>query len=235
MSFFFAGKIIVPELAADPHASAMFRSKLDQRNAELVAALLNDLSDHAIRKSAVVRTTSWLLRLGQGEMARETFLTGRGTLVRKRARQIKFEGDISMYISELAMVCFTLIKNTCEWYMAAFKDNRMASGELALSSHSIGGDTADGGAPAGFVRWAAEQVETYAEMFRRQVYGADQDGKVIEESLEVTKSHGAMVSRNRFSPRSGTPQADLIRLHSFETSASTSASSLMVSYGPCDQ
>lgn len=33
-----------------------------------------------------------------------------------------------MYISELAMVCFTLIKNTCEWYMAAFKDNRMASG-----------------------------------------------------------------------------------------------------------
>lgn len=48
--------------------------------------------------------------------------------MRKRARQIKFEGDISMYISELAMVCFTLIKNTCEWYMAAFKDNRMASG-----------------------------------------------------------------------------------------------------------
>lgn len=52
--------------------------------------------------------------------------------MRKRARQIKFEGDISMYISELAMVCFTLIKNTCEWYMAAFKDNRMASGELFL-------------------------------------------------------------------------------------------------------
>ena len=46
----------------------------------------------------------------------------------------------------------------------------------------------------GFVRWASEQVEIYAEMFRRQVYGADQDGKVIEESLEVTKSHGAMVS-----------------------------------------
>ena len=52
--------------------------------------------------------------------------------MRKRARQIKFEGDISMYISELAMVCFTLIKNTCEWYMAAFKDNRMASGWSTL-------------------------------------------------------------------------------------------------------
>ncbi|GAA5974202.1 hypothetical protein JCM11641_003323 [Rhodosporidiobolus odoratus] len=166
------GKQVLPQIAGDTHASHLFRAKLDQRISELVSALLNDLSDHAIRKSGVVRTTSWLLRLGQGERARETFLTARGKLVRKRARQIKFEGDISMYISELAMVCFTLIKNTCEWYMAAFKDNRMASG---------------------FVRWASEQVEIYADMFRRQVYGADQDGKVIEESLEVTKTHGAML------------------------------------------
>ncbi|GAA6028052.1 hypothetical protein JCM8097_001849 [Rhodosporidiobolus ruineniae] len=166
------GKQILPQIAGDAHASHLFRARLDQRTSELVSALLNDLSDHAIRKSGVVRTTAWLLRLGQGERARETFLTARGKLVRKRARQIKFEGDISMYISELAMVCFTLIKNTCEWYMAGFKDNRMASG---------------------FVRWASEQVEIYAEMFRRQVYGADQDGKVIEESLEVTKTHGAML------------------------------------------
>ncbi|TNY18529.1 exocyst complex component EXO84 [Rhodotorula diobovata] len=166
------GKSILPQIAGDAHASQLFRAKLDQRTHELVSALLHDLSDHAIRKSGVVRTTTWLLRLGQGERARETFLSARGRLVRKRARQIKFEGDISMYISELAMVCFTLIKNTCEWYMAAFKDNRMASG---------------------FVRWASEQVEIYAEMFRRQVYGADQDGKVIEESLEVTKAHGAVL------------------------------------------
>ena len=115
----------------------MFRSKLDQRSSELVSALLQDLADHSIRKSGVIRTTAWLLRLAQGEKARETFLTGRGSLVRKRARQIKFEGDISMYISELAMVCFTLIKNSCEWYMAAFKDNRMASGE-SLDSCSCG-------------------------------------------------------------------------------------------------
>lgn len=122
------GKSILPQIAGDAHASQLFRAKLDQRTHELVSALLHDLSDHAIRKSGVVRTTTWLLRLGQGERARETFLSARGRLVRKRARQIKFEGDISMYISELAMVCFTLIKNTCEWYMAAFKDNRMASG-----------------------------------------------------------------------------------------------------------
>lgn len=57
--------------------------------------------------------------------------------MRKRARQIKFEGDVGMYISELAMVTFTLIKNTCDWYMAAFKDNRMASGECERKASDI--------------------------------------------------------------------------------------------------
>lgn len=47
----------------------------------------------------------------------------------------------------------------------------------------------------GFVRWASEQVAIYAESFRRQVYGVDQDRKVIGESLDVTKSHGAMVTK----------------------------------------
>lgn len=122
------GKAILPQIASEPHATYLFRAKLDARTSELVSSLLSDLSDASLRKTGVVGTTSWLLRLGQGEHARETFLTARGQLLRKRARQIKFEGDISMYISELAMVCFTLIKNTCEWYMAAFKDNRMASG-----------------------------------------------------------------------------------------------------------
>ncbi|GAA5976546.1 hypothetical protein JCM10908_005539 [Rhodotorula pacifica] len=166
------GKSILPQLAGHSHVSHLFRSKLDDRTDSLVSVLLNDLSNPAIRKSGVVRTTNWLLRLGLGERARETFLTARGALVKRRTRQIKFEGDISLYISELAMVSFTMIKNTCEWYMAAFKDNSMASG---------------------FVRWASEQVEVYAETFRRQVYGVDQDGRVVEESLEMTKAHGAML------------------------------------------
>lgn len=128
-------KSILPQLAAHPHISQRFRSKLDDRTDELVSSLLHDLSNPSIRKSGVVRTTNWLLRLGLGERARETFLSARGVLVKRRTRQIKFEGDISMYISELAMVSFTLIKNTCEWYMAAFKDNSMASGRSPSLPH----------------------------------------------------------------------------------------------------
>ncbi|POY72542.1 hypothetical protein BMF94_4368 [Rhodotorula taiwanensis] len=166
------GKSILPQISAHSQISHLFRTKLDDRTEDLVTVLLNDLANPAVRKSGVVRTTNWLLRLGLGERAREAFLSARGTLVKRRTRQIKFEGDISMYISELAIVTFTMIKNTCEWYMAAFQDNSMASG---------------------FVRWASEQVELYAETFRRQVYGVDQDGRVVEESLEMTKAHGAML------------------------------------------
>jgi hypothetical protein len=39
------------------------------------------------------------------------------------------------------------------------------------------------------VRWAAAQIEAYAEIFRRQVYGvADQEPKIIAECIEITKS-----------------------------------------------
>ncbi len=46
----------------------------------------------------------------------------------KRVRAIKCEGDISVYISELAIVCFTVIRHTSDWFISAFKDTRMVSG-----------------------------------------------------------------------------------------------------------
>lgn len=166
------GRAAVPKIAGDAVASSLFRARLEERTADLVEAILRELGEVTLGKATVVQSATWLLRLGEGERARERFLATRAQLVRKRARQIKFEGDVSLYVSELAMVCFTLVKNTCEWYMAAFKENAMASG---------------------FVRWASQQIEAYAEMFRRQVYGPDQDPRVIEESLAVTRTHALML------------------------------------------
>lgn len=145
------GKVVLEKLSKPPKtagggvgevegkesvAVGLFRPKLDQRQAELVSSLLHDLSSPSIRKSGVVATAAWLLRLGPtaADQARETFLDMRGKLVRRRGRGIKFEGDISLWVGELAMVVFTLVKNTCEWYVTAFRDNRMASGALRLFS-----------------------------------------------------------------------------------------------------
>lgn len=178
-----------------PSVSALFQNRLENRTAELMDSLLRDLADPAIRKTGVVRTAGWLLRLGPGaaDSARETFLDMRGKLVRKRCRAIKFEGDISLWVGEVAMVVFTLVKNTCEWYVTAFRDNRMASGAFphprrrAFSPRRLM-------RVLGFVRWASRQIEVYAEMFRRQVFGVDQNPVVVQESLAVTKAHAAMVS-----------------------------------------
>lgn len=112
---------------ADP-LYLQIQSKLQQHTASLVSAVSNALVSPAIKKAGVVKYVSLLLRLDQGELARDIFLRSRSEVLRRRCRQIRFEGDICLYISELALVHFTLIRNTSEWYMSAFKDNRMSSG-----------------------------------------------------------------------------------------------------------
>ncbi|CAJ0746793.1 1694_t:CDS:2, partial [Entrophospora sp. SA101] len=76
--------------------------------------------------------------------------------------QLKFEGDIPQYINELSLVYFTLIKNTCDWYNAAFRDMRMASG---------------------LVKWVNEEFEHYSSMFKRQLRTVGFDLKFLLESL----------------------------------------------------
>ena len=121
-------KEALPMTKSDPSLSQVFKTKLDLRSADLAAGLLKDLHALHLNKNSAVELAFWLHRLGDIDKAREAFLDGRAALVRKRVKQIKFEGDIEAYIGELAIVVFTLVKNTCEWYMAAFKDNKLASG-----------------------------------------------------------------------------------------------------------
>lgn len=163
------GRAVLSTYSSPNDASSLdLSSKLSARTAELVAAISSDFLRQHLKRSSVTRNASYLLRLDQGEKARQLFLDARTELLKKRTRQIKFEGDTGLYISELGMVHFTLIKNTSEWYMSAFKDGRMASG---------------------FVQWAWERVEEYAELFRRQVYGAEEEREeesVVREVKEIS-------------------------------------------------
>ncbi|KAG5460496.1 MAG: Vps51/Vps67-domain-containing protein [Olpidium bornovanus] len=64
--------------------------------------------------------------------ARGIFLRARSSIIRNRSRQLKLEGEISNYITELSLVVFTLIKNTCDWYGSSFKEASMASGNACF-------------------------------------------------------------------------------------------------------
>lgn len=171
-----------------------FKIRIEEKVQELMTRFLEELSEPSMRKSRLVRISQLIFRISSSsrtgatlggigsssttggpfiERAKESFLSMRSNLVRKQIGQIKFEGDQSIWVSQSSFVLFTLVKNTCEWYMTAFRDNRMASG---------------------FVSWAVEQIEAYGEIFRRQVYDGEEDqSKMIDRSISITKVHAGML------------------------------------------
>ncbi|KAJ3552494.1 hypothetical protein NM688_g4125 [Phlebia brevispora] len=140
-------------------------AKLTPLKASLTAALLQSLAMPNNRKSTVVKLTSLLTQLKAGAAARSTFLASRTAVMKKRVRMITFEGDIAVYISDLSMVVFTGIKHTADWFLASFKENEVSSF---------------------FIEWAKGQIENYADMFRKQVYGSDVDPETTEAAIKIT-------------------------------------------------
>ncbi|KAJ7610832.1 Cullin repeat-like-containing domain protein [Roridomyces roridus] len=143
-------------------------AKLPPLNAQLTAALLDSLSQPSNRKSTAIALISLLLRLGAGPAARTTFLAMRSRVMRGHVRRIRFEGSVGAYVGDLAIVVFTGIKHTADWFLASFKENEVASA---------------------FIDWAKKQIEDYGDLFRRQVYSADVDTKVVDEAMKITYAH----------------------------------------------
>ncbi|KAH8119727.1 hypothetical protein DFH11DRAFT_1556163 [Phellopilus nigrolimitatus] len=139
--------------------------KLKLLRASLTSSLLTALADPTNRKSTVVGLTGLLLRLHASPAARNSFLSSRAALTRKRVRLIRFEGHVQMYISDLATVVFTGIKHTADWFLASFKENDATSC---------------------FVEWAKTQINLYAEMFRKQVFSSDVDEETVRECIATS-------------------------------------------------
>ena len=114
-----------------PAALDLLNSRLTHLRPTLTNQILHDLSSHNLRKAATARLISLLSRLDAADLARDTLLGTRREVMLKRVRGIKCDGDTTIYVSELAIVCFTVIRHTSDWYMSAFKENKMASGGLA--------------------------------------------------------------------------------------------------------
>lgn len=103
-------------------------AKLPPLTAQLTSALLASLSQQSNRKSTVIALITLLLRLNAGPAARTAFLNMRSQVMRNHVRRIRFEGHIGAYVGDLAVVYFTGIKHTADWFLASFKENEVASG-----------------------------------------------------------------------------------------------------------
>ncbi|KAI9476614.1 Cullin repeat-like-containing domain protein [Zychaea mexicana] len=142
------------------------KRQVDKYTESLSSIISHDLSNILLTKIQFQRLVNWLLRLDKGEEAREVFLNTRSLIIKKRIRQLTFEGDSTTYINELALVVFTLVRNTCEWYRDSFKQNEMASR---------------------FITWVREQTEIYADIYKRQVFNHSQlNCQIIADCFKST-------------------------------------------------
>lgn len=128
------GQDLLNKVSSTPSTQNLLNARLDQLKPNLIAQMAHDLSSPEVRKGNTARLITLLTRLDQADLARDTFLRARRDVMLKRVRGIRCEGDISIYISELAIVCFTVIRHTSDWFMSAFKETRMASGKRVWNS-----------------------------------------------------------------------------------------------------
>jgi hypothetical protein len=182
------GTDLLRTVANNAEATELLQFKLDTLKPNLVKQIARDLSSPKIRKTSASHLIGLLSRLDSAELARDTFLKARHDLMVSLVRGIKHEGDISLYISELSVVCFTIIRHTSDWYMNAFKGNSMASGECESGGAML--------TVQGFTTWAKTQVEYFGDIFRRQVYAPTIDESVVSECLKVTMSANRKLLRD---------------------------------------
>ncbi|TXT09072.1 hypothetical protein VHUM_02546 [Vanrija humicola] len=169
------GHGLLRTVANNPEASEMLKFRMESLEPKLVEQIAKDLGSTDIRKTSAARLIELLVKLERADLARDTFLKARHEFMLKLVRAIKHEGDVAMYIHELAVVCFTIIRHTSDWYMNAFKENRMASG---------------------FVTWAKKQIEYFSDVFRRQVYAPAIGQNVVDDCLRVTTSANRKLLRD---------------------------------------
>ncbi|TPX67222.1 hypothetical protein SpCBS45565_g03925 [Spizellomyces sp. 'palustris'] len=153
--------------AETPRVSVI-RSSVEERTNRLAQLVSLDLANPVASKTQVQMNIDKLLRLGMGDQARDFFLTARTAIIRHRIRLIRFDGDVAVYISDLAEIVFRLIRSTCDWYGGSFRDTTMASG---------------------FMKWVNQELQNFGTIFRRQVFDSKQNFTVIADCLQHTLHH----------------------------------------------
>ncbi|KAJ1948542.1 exocyst complex component exo84, partial [Linderina macrospora] len=141
------------------------REAVEAHIAELARLILADLLIPCSPRKQVSANVELLHRLGWDKEAKEAFLASRSATIKNRTRQLKLEGNTRLYIRELAVVYFRLIRNTCEWYSEFFLDPTMISALIA---------------------WVRQEMAGYAAIFRRHVFHEMQKFQIIASCLKHT-------------------------------------------------
>ena len=154
------------ELFQVPHyatISSAVKPRVQKFRASLGAKLLEELENPLVPSHVAISIIDVLKALGYTERSAEIFLESKSNAIRTAIRQLKFRGDIVLYIEELSRVIFESISVVSEYFVETFP-------EKSLTSRLIS--------------WASEEVQLFARIFCRQVLSSD-DFSAIREALQI--------------------------------------------------
>ncbi|KAI8055928.1 Cullin repeat-like-containing domain protein [Syncephalis plumigaleata] len=150
--------------------------KIKERSERLSATICDDFKNPLLTRQQLQQRIHWLLKIGYHEKARSSFLFTRTTLIRERTRQLITSNDVMLYTKNLTVMLFTLIKHSCTWYNQLFHDTATVSE---------------------FMKWVQQEMDFFAEKFRRQVFFDQQPFDVIAECIKCALTECAKVMKLR--------------------------------------
>ncbi|KAJ1730543.1 exocyst complex component exo84 [Coemansia biformis] len=162
---FSSAATLVLKLREQAGSAEAARRTADAQTVELARLVLADLRIPCSPRKQAAANVALLRRLGWDKEAKDAFLAARSATIKSRTRQLRLEGNTQLYIRELAIVYFRLIRNTCEWYAEFFTDPTMVSALIA---------------------WVRREMAGYAAIFRRHVFHEAQRFQVVASCLGHT-------------------------------------------------
>lgn len=152
---------------SDELAAQVLRMKLEQRMQELTDVLLHELSQDYLSRAEVQANVEQLIQLKAGDRAKRTLLDSRRNLIRRRIKEVEFQGDISGYITQVAIIHFRMIRSTIEIFAACYRDAPATSSSL--------------------VEWAKNEIDSYILLFARQLFNIKPESETYQACAAVTR------------------------------------------------
>jgi hypothetical protein len=151
---------------------------LSHRTQQLAIYLSHSLNIESNLPLSVKRYSHLLIRLGEENLARATYLRSRSAYILQKVRSMQHPGaygtnDVNAFMEAISWLLVRLIKNSWIVYNETFSENRMASS---------------------FFEWVKKQVEgifvndpltvDFGEIFRRQLFGYSRDSPLYVRTKE---------------------------------------------------
>ncbi|ORY85609.1 Cullin repeat-like-containing domain protein [Protomyces lactucae-debilis] len=192
------GRQLVQESGPQDLAAQLTALQLDERAERLSRLLAAELAAEAHKPHSVVRLARFLVAMGASSTARKAYLDARAATIRQRSRQVSFDADLPIYLSDVATVTFHLIKQSAYAYLHAFTSIVLPTGQnssmgLLGTNKDLFNSIESASATSAFVAWSANQVELFAKLFNAQTWGLEPDSETYRACLEAVSRQMAVL------------------------------------------